>query len=134
MGGLNADLLHFYIVDDDQSFGRSLKRLLSARGFGVDYFGSPKSFFDSVAPDDDGCAIVDLRMPECDGFSMIERMHELHYRMRFIVVTGQAQSDIEETALQKGALGLLQKPFSEESFLELLGKAENQSHKNLHGS
>jgi FixJ family two-component response regulator len=114
---------HFYIVDDDQSFGRSLKRLLNTIGYPADYFGSAKSFFDSVPPDCDGFAIVDLRMPECDGFSMIDKMHEMHYNMRFIVITGHAQNDAKDIALQKGTLGLLQKPFSQESLLELVGRA-----------
>jgi FixJ family two-component response regulator len=124
MGGTRTLLPHFYIVDDDRSFGRSLQRLLKARRLSADYFESARSFFDSIPPDRDGCAIVDLRMPECDGFSMIDKMHELHYDMRCIVITGHAQNDAKDIALQKGALGLLQKPFSEASFWELLHRAD----------
>jgi FixJ family two-component response regulator len=113
---------HIYIIDDDESFGKSLKRLLSADGFTADYFSSAQSFFDSVPPEKLGCAIVDFRMPECDGFSLIDKMHALRYTMRIIVITGRPQSDSLAQALSKGALGLLQKPFSEASLLELLNK------------
>jgi len=61
-------------------------------------------------------------MPECDGFSLIDKMHALRYTMRIIVITGRPQSDSLAQALSKGALGLLQKPFSEASLLELLNK------------
>jgi FixJ family two-component response regulator len=122
---MSTPLSHFYIVDDDQSFGRSLKRLLNARGFSADYFGSAQSFFDAVPPVRHGYAIVDIRMPECDGFGMIDKMHELHYDMTVIVVTGYAQVDAREMALHKGAVGFLQKPFSEESLMELLQKETN---------
>jgi two-component system, LuxR family, response regulator FixJ len=116
---------NIYIVDDDQSFGRSLKRLLNARGVATDYFGSAQSFFDSVSPDQEGCAIVDIQMPGCDGFTLIDKMHALRYGMPVIVITGQPHTGDRDQAMKKGAIGFLQKPFSEESLLELLNKSSN---------
>jgi two-component system, LuxR family, response regulator FixJ len=116
---------HFYIVDDDLSFCKSLQRLLNARGVPADCFGSAQSFLDSVPPGQLGYAIVDIHMPECDGFGLMDKMHEMHYEMPVIMITGQTQADTRDVAMQKGALGFLQKPFSEESLLELLGKAED---------
>jgi FixJ family two-component response regulator len=117
---MNKPPVRFYIVDDDLSFGKSLKRLLSARGMSADYFGSAQSFIDSVPPGQSGYAIVDINMPVCSGFGLMDRMHELNYLMRVIVITGQTQADSRDIAIQKGALGFLQKPFSEESLLELV--------------
>lgn len=111
---------HFYIIDDDKSFGKSLKRLLNARGIPADYFVSAQSFFDSVPSGQPGYAVVDIHMPDCDGFELIDKMHEMHYGMSVIVITGHAQADARDLAIQKGAVGFLQKPFSEESLLELL--------------
>jgi two-component system, LuxR family, response regulator FixJ len=114
---------HIYIVDDDMSFGRSLKRLLNARGISAEYFCSAQSFLDSVPNNQHGCAILDIHMPQFNGFRLMDKMHDLHYDMPVIVVTGQAQADDRDEAMQKGAVGFLQKPFSEESLLELLNKA-----------
>ncbi len=124
-----ALLSHFYIIDDDQSFGKSLKRLLTAKGFTADYFGSAQSFFDCVPPSEHGYAIVDIHMPECDGFCLIDKMHHLHYDLFVIVITGHAQADARETAMQKGALGFLQKPFNGESLLELLNKTNEEKNR-----
>ncbi len=115
---------HIYIVDDDKSFGKSLKRLLCADGFSVDYFRSAWSFLNSVPPGQHGYAIVDIQMPECDGFSLIDKMNALHYDLHIILVTGCVQNNATEMALKKGAIGLLQKPFSEESLLALFDKAD----------
>jgi FixJ family two-component response regulator len=123
---MNMPPAHFYIVDDDQSFGKSLKRLLNARGFPADSFGSARSFLDSIHPGQHGWVIVDIHMPKCDGFALIDKMHELRYDMPVIVVTGQAKADARDLAMQKGAVGFLQKPFSEESILELINKAEDE--------
>ena len=123
---MNTPPVHIYIVDDDQSFGKSLKRLLNARGFPADYFGSARSFLDSIHAGQHGWVIVDIHMPECDGFALINKMRELHYNMPVIVVTGQAQADARDLAMEKGAAGFLQKPFSEESMLELINKTEDE--------
>ncbi len=117
---------HIYIVDDDQSFGKSLKRLLCSEGFSAHYFRSAQSFLDSVPSDQHGYAIVDIHMPECDGFSLIDKMKALHYNLHVIVVTGCVQDDAIHMALKKGAIGLLQKPFGEESLLELFDKADGE--------
>ncbi len=118
---------HFYIVDDDLSFGKSLKRLLDARGMSADYFGSAQSFLDSIPPDQLGYAIVDVHMPDIGGLALMSRMREMKYSMRVIIVTGQPQADNRNMALAGGALGFLLKPFSEESLLELVRKDLNGS-------
>jgi FixJ family two-component response regulator len=109
-----------YIVDDDQNFGRSLKRLLNIRGFQADYFGSAKAFLDSVPAGQKGIAIIDIHMPECDGLELMDKMHELHYDMPVIVVTGRSQADSRNVAMGSGALGFLQKPFSDFSLLDII--------------
>jgi FixJ family two-component response regulator len=124
---MNTSATNFYIVDDDLSFGKSLKRLLNARGMHADYFGSAQSFLDSIPPDQLGYAIIDVHMPDINGLALMGRMREMHYAMRVIIVTGRPQADNRDMALQGGALGFLQKPFSEESLLELIGKDMNGS-------
>jgi two-component system response regulator FixJ len=117
---------HLYIVDDDHDFGRSLKRLLIIRGFPADYFRSAKAFLDSVPAGQEGIAIIDLHMPECDGFELMDKMRELHYEMPVLVVTGRSQADSRTAALERGAIGFLQKPFSDSSLMELIEERVHQ--------
>ena len=91
---------HLYIIDDDQNFGRSLKRLLTYKGFLADYFASAQAFLDSVPSGQKGIAIVDIHMPDIDGFSLLDKMRELHYEMPVIVITGQTQADSRDEALK----------------------------------
>ncbi len=116
--------LSFCIVDDDLSFGKSLKRMLNARGIPAEFFASAQSFLDSVPTGQTGYAIVDIHMPVCDGFGLMKKMRELRHGMPVIVVTGHADIRAREFALQNGAIGYLQKPFSGESLLELIRKQE----------
>ena len=118
--------VHLYIVDDDPSFGKSLKRLLNARGMSADCFTSARSFLDSVPSSQQGCAIIDIHMPELNGFELMDKMRELHYSMPKIVISGQAQAGDRNLAINKGAVGFLLKPFSAESLFELLAQAKDQ--------
>jgi two-component system, LuxR family, response regulator FixJ len=114
----------FWIVDDDLSFGKSLQRMLKAWGHPAEYFGSAQSFLDSVPPEQSGCAIVDIYMPVCDGFVLLERMQGLRYLMPVILITGRSDAQARELAMQKGASGYLHKPFSGESLLDLVRKLD----------
>lgn len=111
---------HCFIIDDDLSFARSLKRLLDVEGAPAHTFTSAQSFLDSVHPDQRGFALIDIHMPEMDGVHLLDKMRELHYSMPVILISGQTAKDSRDMALKKGALGFLQKPFSAESLLELI--------------
>ena len=113
-----------FIVDDDGSFGRSLRRLLNAKGFPAEYFSSANAFLDSVPFDQKGIAVVDIHMPERDGFWLIDKMQELRYRMPVIFITGYSEGRSRDRAFQRGARGFLQKPFSQESLLDLIEALE----------
>jgi FixJ family two-component response regulator len=116
--------MQFWIVDDDLQFGKSLRRMLNSRGIPAEYFGSAQTFLDSVPPEQSGYAIVDIQMPVCDGFGLIKKMRELDYGMPVIIITGNVYSHARDYAMQNGAIGFLQKPFSEESLLEFVHKQE----------
>jgi FixJ family two-component response regulator len=112
---------YIYVVDDDQSFGSSLKRLLEAKGIAAEHFASAQAFLDAVPSDkENAIAIIDLHMPECNGLQLIERMQDAGYHMPVIVITGQAQPNTEDIVLKLGAIGFLQKPFSDQSLFELI--------------
>ena len=70
-----------------------------------------------------GLLILDLRMPGIDGFALQKRLNELRSSLQIIIITADAQSGDREHALREGAIGFLQKPFQEESLLELIKKA-----------
>ena len=124
---MNRQQMQFFIIDDDPSFGRTLKRSLDRHGHAAYYFGSAQSFIDSVPSGQKGIAIVDIHMPENDGLSLMRLMRDLNYRMPVILITGHAQADTRELALQRGAIGFLQKPFNGRSLLDLIESAERKT-------
>ena len=115
---------HVYFIDDDDAYRRSLVRLLKSVGYSVESFPSAQSFLDSVpAAYATGVLILDLRMPGMNGFDLQKRINELASRLQIIIVTGDAHPGDRDHAINSGAIGFLQKPFEEESLLELIGPA-----------
>ena len=115
---------HLYCIDDDDVYRRSLVRLLKSAGYSVEPFPSAQSFLDAVpVAQETGVLILDLRMPGMDGFDLLKRLKELASGLRVIVITGDGHPADRDSAINSGAIGFLQKPFEEESLLELIGPA-----------
>ncbi|MFA5506117.1 MAG: HD domain-containing phosphohydrolase [Vulcanimicrobiota bacterium] len=103
------------IVDDDTSVHRALKRLLARAGFNeVKVTDEPDrviEFFETFDPD---LMILDLNMPETDGFAVLtqlrEKNPELLIKVPVIVLTGEGGRDNKRHALELGARDFLSKP------------------------
>jgi two-component system response regulator FixJ len=112
---------HIYIVDDDSKYLKSLKRLLTSAGYGVEIFSSAQIFLDSVPVSyTTGTLILDLRMPVMDGLVLQQKINKMWSQLQIIIITADAQPGDREHAIKNGAIGFLQKPFQEESLFELV--------------
>jgi FixJ family two-component response regulator len=116
------------IVDDHESFGKSLKRLLAVRGHEVEYFSSPRVFLKAaVAGKIQGMAIIDVYMPELDGFSLMDSMRTMDIDLRVIMISGHDDPDAERIAMQHGAIGFLRKPIDEELLLAMIHAQDSRN-------
>jgi two-component system response regulator FixJ len=121
---MNRISKHIYFVDDDDVYRKSLVRLLRSAGYPVEAFATAQGFLDVVpVAQENGVLILDLRMPGMNGFDLQEKMNELASRLAIIMITADAQPGDREHAISSGAIGFLQKPFEEESLLELIRPA-----------
>ena len=117
---------HIYIIDDDEAVRKALRRLLVSAGYSVDTFYSGANFLDSVPLDSEGLILLDIFMPQMDGLTLQKRLNALRYRLGIIFISGFASAEDREQAMALGAKGFLQKPFSDESLLELLDKSRDK--------
>lgn len=116
------------IVDDHESFGKSLKRLLIVRGHEVEYFSSPRAFLKAAAAGEiQGMAIIDIYMPELDGFSLLDSLRAMDINMCVIMISGHDDPDAERIAVQHGAIGFLRKPIDEESLLAMIHAQDSKN-------
>lgn len=109
-----------YIVDDDESVRKALGRLMKSAGYSAEAFSSAQGFLDSVSPQTKGILILDIRMPEMDGFELQKKLKALDSRLEIIFITAHAEAGDRRQAFEAGAKGFLDKPFSNELLLDLI--------------
>ena len=96
------------IIDDERSFRHSMRRLVQSFGFNARVFGSARQFFSSKDARSSVCLIVDLHMPEINGFELAERVFRGH-KLPVVLLSGDATESDFHRATALGAI-LLQKP------------------------
>ena len=111
------------MVDDDPSVLSAVGRLIRSAGHKVETFGSPREFFERSRPDEPGCLVVDLRMPDLSGLELQEAMGRAGYHLPVIFMSGHADIQSTVKAIQGGAIDFLIKPFDERQLLEAIDRA-----------
>lgn len=114
-----------YILDDDLEVRSSLEFFLDSFGFAPRAFAAPSDLLpaiDGLAP---GCLLLDIRMPGCDGFQVLEKIEERRATLPVVIMTGHGNVASAVRAMKLGACDFLQKPYEEEILLEVLSRAFN---------
>jgi FixJ family two-component response regulator len=111
---------HIFVIDDDSSVRRSLIRLMLSAGYQAEAFSSAEEFLNCVPVDCEGILILDLRMMGMDGFQMQDHLKKFYRGIKIIFITGYGTADDRQKALDAGASGFIQKPFDEETLLNMI--------------
>ena len=112
-----------FIVDDDDSFLRSIKRLTSVAGFRTMTFGSAQEFLDSRNHLSNGVLILDVRMPEMGGLDLQKRLANLGADIPIIFMSAHIDTYARQKALEAGAFDFIMKPFEEQTLVTSIKKA-----------
>lgn len=112
-----------YVVDDDPAIRRSLERLLDAAGFQVFSFATPTAFLGVAEDLAMGCVLLDLRMPEMDGFEVQARLVLLNADLPIILITAQGDVQTAVRAMKAGAVDFIEKPYSDDSLVAAIQSA-----------
>ena len=112
-----------FIVDDDDAVRHSLELLLDASGFRTVSFASGQAFLDALAPDAQGCVLVDVRMPGMGGLEVQEELRRRRSAVPAIVMTGHADVPLAVQAMRAGAADFIEKPFTDETIRASIARA-----------
>ena len=85
-----------FVVDDDASFCRAVERLLNSFGHRVETFASPTEFVNRLRPEEPGCVLLDMRMPELPGLEVQRLVTASGFAMPIIFVSGSADVECGE--------------------------------------
>lgn len=110
-------------MDDDPSVLRALARLLAAEGFETRAHAGAEAFLAALRPDEAGCAIIDLGLPDIGGLELQARLAALDPALPVVVLTGQGDIPLSVRAMKAGALDFLTKPVDAPALLAALRQA-----------
>ncbi len=109
-----------YVVDDDESVRRAMKRLLRSAGYHALTFGSAEEFIDSAPEGGEGCLVLDIRLPGMTGLDLQERLSSSGARYTVIFMTAHDNQQWQQRARKAGAVAYLRKPFDEQTLLDAI--------------
>jgi FixJ family two-component response regulator len=112
-----------YVVDDDPSMLRGVKRLLREHGYDSVLFSSADAFQRHDDFDEALCVILDIDLSDESGIELRHRMIAAGISLPVIFVTGKDNSATRMAALASGCLAYLTKPFSAKSLIEPIERA-----------
>jgi len=108
------------VVDDDQSFRDSMRRLLKSLGYAVSVFSSASEFLAFPAFGETACLVADVHMPEISGVGLYKHLIDTGHSIPTILVTAYPDDGIRERMLTLGVVCYLRKPIEETQLIRCL--------------
>jgi FixJ family two-component response regulator len=116
-----------FVIDDDASVRKSLKRLLDAARYKVELFTSASEFLARSSHDGPSCVVVDVRMPELNGIDFQKALIEGGREEQLVFITGHGDIPMCAKAMKAGAVDFLPKPFKPKQLLESVERSLTRS-------
>ncbi|WP_336367091.1 EAL domain-containing response regulator [Marinobacter sp. C2H3] len=108
---------HLLVADDEPRLLETLCALLRAEGYRVTGASGGRHACELVQSASFDLALLDLRMPEVDGFGVMAALADHQPDCGIIVVSGESSFTAVSRALRRGALDYIRKPFDPEELL-----------------
>jgi FixJ family two-component response regulator len=111
------------VVEDDQYFRESMRRLMRSLGYNIEAFSSAADLLASPRLLETACLIADVQMPAMTGLDLHRHLIEAGYKIPTILVTAYP-NDVDRTrAVNDGVVCYLRKPIDENNLIQCLRAA-----------
>jgi FixJ family two-component response regulator len=112
-----------HVVDDDPAVRDSVRWLLEGEGLLVQTHDSGEDFLGALIPEQPGCAVIDLRMPGISGLEVQEALARRGVALPVVFVTAHGDVPLAVTAMRRGAVDFVEKPYKDEHLIEAVRRA-----------
>lgn len=108
------------VVDDEKEICTFFSYLLRKKGYEITSVQSGREALAIIEGEKFHLALLDLKLPDLDGLTLLKKIKEKTCRCQVIIMTGYSTVKSAITAMQLGALDYIEKPFDDLNELEKL--------------
>ena len=112
-----------FVVDDDPSMLKGMRRLLRQYGYETVPFETAKALRDHPDFDQAFCIVLDVNLGDGSGIDLRHQLAEAGVVLPVIYITGNDSHATRMAAMASGCLAYLTKPFSARSLIEPIERA-----------
>ena len=120
MNGFDQQVVH--LVDDDAAVRRSVGFMLKTIGFQVRTYETGDAFLKSAKYAEDGCILLDIRMPGMDGLEVQQALQRQGVALPVLIMTGHGDIPLAVDAMKAGAVDFMEKPLDKDVLLRTLAE------------
>lgn len=118
------------LVEDDLSFGYVLSQYLDLKSYQLDWAKTAEEGLKKCQTKQYGLCILDINLPDMDGFELSQHLRKQHPSMPFIFLTARGLKVDKLKGYKLGCDDYITKPIDEELFLvkieAILKRTENK--------
>lgn len=111
------------VVDDDEQVRESLAALIQSMNVEVEVYASGREFLDHYNPNQPGCIVLDLRMPQLNGQEVIDELNARQITTPVIMISGHGDIPAAVAAIKSGAVDFLEKPYPGSALMDSVRRA-----------
>ena len=115
------------VVDDDEALVENVAEIVESLGVQTAIARDRKTALELVNQQDFDVALIDVRLPDGDGMSLLEPLRARSHFIQLVLVTGNATLEGAIAAVRGDAFAYVLKPVSPPDLLETVRRALEQS-------
>jgi len=112
-----------HVVDDDASMRGALEGLFDSVGLETQTYSAAREFLATSISHRPGCIVIDIRLPDMNGLDVQVQLTEMGVRLPVVMMTGHGDIPMSVSAMKRGAVDFLPKPFHDQDMLDAVMSA-----------
>ena len=111
------------VIDDEEHLRLAVQQTLELAGFEVECFSSAEQVISLVSRDFAGIVVTDIRMPDMDGMTLMQKLLDIDADLPVVLITGHGDVQLAVEAMRSGAYDFIEKPFASAHISGVVGRA-----------
>jgi DNA-binding NtrC family response regulator len=110
------------VVDDEKNIRLTVTKALQTFGYEVSSAVSGQEALQKFRESEFGLILLDLKMPDMDGFEILEQVVDMRPDIRVIIISAYGTVENAVEAIKLGAVDFIQKPFTPQELREIVNE------------